>query len=205
MVAISASPMPCVVTAGVPIRRPEVMYGGRGSSGTVFSFRLMPARSRARRAFLPDRSSSKERRSTSIRWLSVPPDTSRRPWPASASASADALRTIWWAYSLNSGVMASAKAMALAATTWSSGPPCRPGKTDLSIASARSAVHRIAPARGPRSVLCVVSVMMSAPCSIGFGCTPPATSPAMWAASNSSSAPTSSAIWRKGTGSMMRG
>ena len=24
-----------------------------------------------------------------MRWLSVPPDTSRRPWPASASASAD--------------------------------------------------------------------------------------------------------------------
>ena len=35
------------------------MYGGRGSSGTVFSLRLMPARSRASRAFLPDRSGSK--------------------------------------------------------------------------------------------------------------------------------------------------
>ena len=87
--------MPWVVTAGVPMRRPEVMYGGRGSSGTVFSLRLMPALSSASRAFLPERSASKVRRSTSMRWLSVPPDTSRRPWPASASASAEALRTIW--------------------------------------------------------------------------------------------------------------
>ena len=31
------SAMPWVVTAGVPMRRPLVMYGGRGSSGTVFS------------------------------------------------------------------------------------------------------------------------------------------------------------------------
>ena len=51
--------MPWVVTAGVPMRSPVVMYGGRGSSGTVFSLRLMPARSRASRAFLPDRSASK--------------------------------------------------------------------------------------------------------------------------------------------------
>ena len=87
-VSISAVPMPCVVTAGVPMRRPLVMYGGRGSSGTVFSLSEMPARSRARRAFLPDSSASKVRRSTSIRWLSVPPDTRRRPRVARPSASA---------------------------------------------------------------------------------------------------------------------
>ena len=47
IVAISASLIPCVVVAGVPMRSPLVMKGGRGSSGTVFSFRLMPARSSA--------------------------------------------------------------------------------------------------------------------------------------------------------------
>ena len=43
----------------------------------------------------------------------MPPDTRRRPWPASASASAAALATIWAAYSLNSGVAASANAIGL--------------------------------------------------------------------------------------------
>ena len=38
------------------------------------------------------------------------------------------------------------------------------------------------PARGPRSVLCVVVVVMCA-CGTGEGCTPPATRPAMWAMS----------------------
>ena len=51
------------------------------------------------------------------------------------------------------------------------------------------------PARGPRSVLCVVVVTICA-CGTGEGCTPPATSPAKWAMSMSSSAPTLSAIAR---------
>ena len=63
----------------------------------------------------------------------------------------------------------------------------------------------MAPPRGPRSVLWVVKVMMSAPWSIGLGCWPPAMSPAMWAASNMNSAPTSSAMARNGAGSMIRG
>ena len=60
------------------------------------------------------------------------------------------------------------------------------------------------PPRGPRSVLWVVKVTMSAK-GTGLGCTPPAMSPAMWAASNMNSAPTSSAIERMASGSMMRG
>ena len=51
----------------------------------------------------------------------------------------------------------------------------------------------MAPPRGPRSVLCVVNVTTSAN-GTGSGWAPPAMSPAMWAASNRNSAPTSSAI-----------
>ena len=52
----------------------------------------------------------------------------------------------------------------------------------------------IAP-RGPRSVLCVVNVTMSA-WGTGDGYAPPATSPMKWDASTMNSAPTSSAISR---------
>src|SRR5438876_835881 len=45
--------------------------------------------------------------------------------------------------------------------TCSSGPPCWPGKTALSTALACSALQRIMPPRGPRSVLCVVVVTKS--------------------------------------------
>ena len=93
--AISDSFMPWVVIDGVPIRTPLVTNGERGSSGTVFLLSVMPARSRTFWATAPVHSSSKVRRSTSMRWLSVPPETSRKPWEASASARAWALATIW--------------------------------------------------------------------------------------------------------------
>ena len=51
---------------------------------------------------------------------------------------------------------------AFAAITCSSGPPWIPGKIALSIAFACCARQRISPPRGPRSVLCVVSVTTSA-------------------------------------------
>ena len=60
------------------------------------------------------------------------------------------------------------------------------------------------PPRGPRSVLWVVNVTTSAN-GTGSGAAPPAISPAMWAASNMNSAPTSSAIARNGSGSSRRG
>ena len=85
-----------------------------------------------------------------------------------------------------------------------SGPPCEPGMIALSMAAACSARDTMQPPRGPRSVLWVVNVTMSA-YGTGDGCTPPATSPAMWAASKMNSAPTSSQISRSGSGSMMRG
>src|ERR1700726_810799 len=76
-----------------------------------------------------------------------------------------------------------------------SGPPCMPGKTTLSMAAPNSAFERIIPERGPRSVLWVVEVTICA-CGTGDGCAPPATSPAKCAMSTRKSAPTLSAIWR---------
>ena len=61
------------------------------------------------------------------------------------------------------------------------------------------------PGAGPPIVLCVVVVTTSAPNSSGLGCSPAATSPAKWAMSTISSAPTSSAISRKRAKSSWRG
>ncbi len=93
MIGISASVMPCVVTDGVPIRTPLVTKGLRGSSGIVFLFRVIPAWSSVACATLPVSSASNGVRSTTIRWMSVPPETSRKPSCTSASASADAFVT----------------------------------------------------------------------------------------------------------------
>ena len=76
--------MPAVVSAADPRRSPEVRNGERGSSGIVLRLQVMPARSRTSWASLPVSSGSKGRRSTSNMWLSVPPETSRNPCPASA-------------------------------------------------------------------------------------------------------------------------
>ena len=65
-------------------------------------------------------------------------------------------------YFLYSSVQASSAAMALAATTCCSAPPCIPGKTEPSTCFASSCVQNIMPPRGPRRVLCVVVVTMSA-------------------------------------------
>ena len=71
---ISGSLIPRVVTAGVPIRMPLVTKGDWVSFGTVFLFTVIPAASSAFSATLPV--TSLLRRSTSMRWLSVPPETS---------------------------------------------------------------------------------------------------------------------------------
>src|SRR5699024_2001274 len=72
---ISSGPMPRVVTAGVPSRTPLVTKGLRFSPGTVFLLAVMCTSSRLCSSSLPVQASSV--RSTSIRWLSVPPETSR--------------------------------------------------------------------------------------------------------------------------------
>ena len=93
--------MPAVVTAAVPSRSPLVTNGFSGSFGIAFLLHVMPARSSASCATLPVTPNG--RRSTSIRWLSVPPDTMRKPSSASAAASARALTTMSAAYCWNSG------------------------------------------------------------------------------------------------------
>ena len=126
----------------------------------------------------------------------------------------------------NSSPRASWNATALPAMTCISGPPWTPGKTVRSIVAARacspegpaltfgksagstasgsSSRLKIIPPRGPRRVLWVVVVTMSA-CGNGEGWTPAATSPAMWAMSTNSSAPTPWAIAAIRSKSMIRG
>ena len=109
------------------------------------------------------------RRSTSIRWVSVPPVTMSRPPFISWSANAWAFLITWAWYSLNSGRSASPKATALAAMTCIRGPPWMPGKmAELTFFAIASSSVRIMPPRGPRSVLCVVVVATWA-CGKGLG------------------------------------
>ncbi len=105
---------------------------------------------------------------------------------------------------MKEGWAASPRATAIAAVVWLCGPPCRPGKTALSIAFACSSVEKSIAPRGPRSVLCVVVETTSA-WPNGLGCAPPAISPAMCAMSASRIAPTSRAISAKAGKSMVRG
>lgn len=86
---------------------------------------------------------------------------------------------------MNSGVVACFMAVAMAAIAWLWGPPCSPGNTDWLILFSRSYMtfwplaftertplrKKMMPARGPRSVLCVVVVTISQ-YSNGLGMTP---------------------------------
>ena len=67
--------------------------GGRVSKGMAFLLTVRPALSSAASATLPVR--PLEATSTSITWVSVPPETRRNPWAMRASASALAFATIW--------------------------------------------------------------------------------------------------------------
>ena len=82
-------PKPRVVPAGEPSRMPEVTIGFSGSNGTPFLLQVMLARPSAISAALPV--SFFGLRSTSIRWVSVPPETSATPPLTSVSPSALAL------------------------------------------------------------------------------------------------------------------
>ena len=68
---MSSSTRPRVVSAGVPIRRPEGFIGGRSSNGIALRLTVIPTSSRRSSAVLP--SSPVGVRSTSTRWTSVPP------------------------------------------------------------------------------------------------------------------------------------
>ena len=215
---ISSGPKPRVVVAGVPRRIPEAVFGGSGSNGIAFLLTVMPTSSRSASASLPVTPSGVT--STSIRWLSVPPETIRAPRSARASASTAAFSTVRRWSRRNGSPAASWKLTALPAMTCISGPPWTPGKTALSIwaarvvltlgksarstASGRSVRLKMRPPRPPRRVLCVVVVTMSA-CGNGLGWTPAATRPAMWAMSTNRSAPTPWAISAMRGKSRMRG
>ena len=89
----SATPKPRVVPAGVPSRTPEVMVKGAVSNGTPFLLQVIRACSSAASVALPV--TPLGRRSTSIRWLSVPPDTIAAPRSTSTAARAWAFVTTW--------------------------------------------------------------------------------------------------------------
>ena len=171
----------------------------------------MSAETNAFSATLPVRSGYLLRRSTSMEWLSVPPETIVKPRSIKACASMAAFFWTCFAYSLYSGCRISPKATALAAITCSNGPPCTPGNTaessnwDIILISpfgvffpqglGKSFPIMMTPPRGPRSVLCVVEVTMCAYLT-GFSNSPAAIRPAGWAMSIIRIAPTLSAISR---------
>ena len=93
MSSISASFMPRVVMAGVPRRMPDGSIGERGSKGTVFLLRVMPTSSRVSWAFLPV--TPLLVRSTSIKWLSVPPEIISKPRSISFAARCWAFLITW--------------------------------------------------------------------------------------------------------------
>ena len=121
---IISSLAPRVVMAGVPRRIPDVWKAERVSNGTMFLLTVMSAATRAFSATLPVRSGYFSLRSTSMEWLSVPPETIVNPRLMSSSARTLAFFWTCLAQALNSGWSASPKATALAAMTCSSGPPC---------------------------------------------------------------------------------
>ena len=84
-----------MVPAGVPSRMPEVTVGFSGSNGMPFLLQVMWARPSATSATLPV--SRFGRRSTSMRWVSVPPETISSPFDFSVSASALAFSTTFFA------------------------------------------------------------------------------------------------------------
>ena len=117
----SASLKPLVVTAAVPKRIPLVTKGDCGSLGIVFLLHVICAASNHFSTSLPVRFLSA--RSTSIKWLSVPPETILMPRFCNPLQSACAFLIIFLPYSLNSGCNASLKQTAFAAITCIKGPP----------------------------------------------------------------------------------
>ena len=76
--SISSSFIPRVVSAGVPMRRPEGFIGGRSSKGIALRLTVMPTASSRSSAVWP--SSPVGVRSTSTRWTSVPPVRTGMPF-----------------------------------------------------------------------------------------------------------------------------
>jgi len=111
------------------MRMPLVTHGFCGSSGTAFLFTVMRARWSASSAALPVR--FRRRRSTSMRWVSVPPRPGRTRGPPAPRQGAGVLDHPPLVVA-EAGLSASPKHAALAAMMCMSGPPCSPGNTLLS-------------------------------------------------------------------------
>ena len=143
--------------------QPEVTNGERGSSGIVLRLQVMPARSRTSWATLPVSSASKVRRSTRTMWLSVPPETRRNP---SVGERRGQRRGVGhhlagvvgelgpWRPRRRPPPWPRSRARA--------GRPAGPGRPRSRSSWPVLARHRMAPPRGPRSVLWVVKVTTSA-------------------------------------------
>mmetsp|Transcript_83674 Transcript_83674/g.215481 ORF Transcript_83674/g.215481 Transcript_83674/m.215481 type:complete len:254 (-) Transcript_83674:124-885(-) len=202
----SSWPQPRVVIAGAPMRTPP---GERAEASpcTALRFSEMDASSQTFSTLEPVKPCGLKSQST--RWLSVPSLASLWPLDFRVSASVLAFSTTHFEYALKSSDFASSSCAARPPIWWLCGPPCKPGKTAMSMRSLMSGylswyLKKIMPALGPRRDLCVV-VVTTSQCSKGAGCRPVATRPEMCAMSAMSRAPTSSAISRNLAKSTMRG
>ena len=84
------------VKAVIERKGKDIKIIGEASNGMVFLLQTILACCSHSAAAWPDCSGSLLRRSTSIRWLSVPPETSRQPASVSSPARVLALsRTAW--------------------------------------------------------------------------------------------------------------
>ena len=187
-VSQSVCPKPRVVSAGVPMRRPEVTKGERGSFGTEFLFAVMRARSRPRprpcrcRAGRTGRSASggcrcRRTRCDSRVAGSRPPWRARWPPPGAGSPEGRRQRFL--------------ECHRLGGDHMHQRPALDAGKTAESsfLQKSSSCPRQDDAAARPRSVLCVVLVTTCA-CGSGLGYTPAATSPATCAMSTQNTAPT---------------
>ena len=157
------------------------------SPGMVLRLTTMPAISRMRAAISPDNpvpsSPFTVPQSRFIRCVFVPPKGMRKPRSLNCSHIAVLFFSTCFCRSRNCLLFASLKATAIAAKTFTCGPPCSPGKTARSISrDSLSSVVRMQAPRGPHSDLCVVNVITSA-YPTGEGYTPAATIPATCAIS----------------------
>ena len=155
---ISCAPSPREVSAGVPMRMPEATAGGSVSYGIAFLFTMMPQRVERVLGALAVRGPSAST-STSSRWLSVPPLTTRSP--ASTQHLRQRLRVLHDLAARTRGTRRSTprgSATALPAITCISGPPCAPGNTPRSTLPRVRCVAEHHARRAARAASCACSM-----------------------------------------------
>ena len=195
--------MPRVVTAGVPMRTPDVTAGLRGSKGTMFLLVVMPARSSASCAFLardvairPARAGTGGCRCRRRRCRSRARATPSRE----RARVGDDLRAVV----LERGCSASRNATALAAITCISGPPCMPGNTAVSIVLGEARVAQDHAAARPAQRLVRRRRDDVRLADRATGGRPPRPAPRCARCRRTARAPTSSAIARNASKSSVR-